>query len=236
MTKITIGIQARSTSTRLPNKIEAIIGEKTCLQHVIDSCYCAAQYLNKWSSKSVAVNVALVVPMGDPLSDKVAREIDIVEGPEDDVLSRYMLLLGKTDADYICRITSDCPLIPHFIISKLITIAVMNRYDYVSNVDERCRTAADGMDCEVISRRAMGYLNENAFDKKDREHVTTYLRRHPPAWFLQGMVINFLDLSSEKLSVDTASDLDRVRSEHNRIEDAYIRAVKIFGKKSVHRF
>lgn len=236
MTKVSIGIQARSTSTRLPNKIESLIGDKTCLQHVIDSCFDAAHYLNQWSTKNMVVNTAVAIPMGDPLVDKLARQIEVIEGPEEDVLSRYMILLGKTDADYICRVTSDCPLIPHFVISKLITLAVMNRYDYVSNVDERCRTAADGMDCEVISRRAMGYLNENALTPSDREHVTPYLRRNPPAWFLQGMVINFLDLSNQKFSVDTSTDLERVRSEYNLIEDAYTRAVKIFGKKSVHRF
>ena len=203
------------------------------LQHVMEACFNAAVYLNNWTSRKMFVDVAVLVPLGDPIVDRIAKEVAVIEGSENDVLSRYMKL---SNSDYVCRITADCPLIPPFIISKIITLAVMNRYDYVSNVDERFRTTVDGWDCEVISQRALAYLNEYALLKEDREHVTTFLRRSPPPWLIQGASVNFLDLSDyPKLSVDTEEDLERVRLEYKKIETARSLAEKACGRKAVHR-
>lgn len=235
MTKAVIGIQARSTSTRLPNKISEFIGRKTMLAHVIDSCNKAARYLNNWNSKNILVEVAVLIPENDPIKSRVSSDVSIIEGPENDVLSRYVTAGRQSDADYICRVTADCPLIPHYVISKMLTLAVMNAYDYVSNVDERCRTAPDGVDCEVFSKIALEYLDKNAFGTH-REHVTTLIRERNPEFLSQGCVVNFFDLSKTKLSVDTDEDLARVRKEDEQVTKAYEKAVKLFGRQCVHRF
>lgn len=236
MTRIAIGIQARSTSTRLPNKIEEKLGDKTVLQHVVDAGVAASTYLNNWSSKKVLVETALLIPGGDPIGQAMVNKLRIIQGSEVDVLSRYVVMLDELESQFVCRLTADCPLIPPFVISKMITLAVMNGYDYVSNVDEKCRTTVDGWDCEVVSRRALEYLDKSAVDADDREHVTTFLRRSPPKWLRQGCVINFLDMSEKKLSIDTKEDLQRVREEYQKVDYAYQKAVHIFGKHQVHRW
>ncbi len=235
MTKVVIGIQARSTSTRFPGKINELIGDKTMLQHVMSSCFSAALYINNWSSKGVLVSVCLLVPYSDPITARVDKEIEVIEGPEEDVLTRYSMLNKKFAPDYIVRITADCPLIPSFVISKLITLAVMNKYDYVSNVEERFRTAPDGVDCEVISSKAMDWLGTNA-TAYEREHVTAAFRVCPPSWANIGTVINFFDYSGIKMSVDTKDDLNAVREEYNRISVKYAAASSRFGKRKVHRY
>jgi spore coat polysaccharide biosynthesis protein SpsF (cytidylyltransferase family) len=230
-----IGIQARSTSKRLPAKVFEPLGKKSVLRHVIDACYGSSLYINNYGTKKIWVDVALCVPDGDPMKGRFSDQMPLVEGPEHDVLARYLKLLSEFKADYVVRITGDCPLIPSFVISKCITVAVMNQYDYLSNVDERVRTTMDGWDCEVISKRLLEYVGDTATDTYDREHVTTFIRSHPPDWIKQGMIINFLDLSHLKLSVDTEEDLERVRAEHGKIEGALERAEQIFGKRNVHR-
>lgn len=235
---VCIGIQARSTSTRLPRKVFELIGEKPLLQHVIDACERAKIYMNRHSHKSnMIATVALLIPHGDEIKQVFRNKgAIIVEGAEHDVLSRYKFMAERLKADYIVRVTGDCPLIPSYVITKHVKAALMNEYDYTSNVDEDLRTSADGTDCEVISKRLLDWLDENAKDPKDREHVTLLARRAPPAWCKTGHVIGFLNLASLNLSVNTHEDLERVRAEYKTLSEALKKAERKHGRESIHRF
>ncbi len=235
-TKVLIGIQARSGSSRLPKKAFELIGEKRMLDHVIDACRSAAYYLN---SRGVInppeVTVALLVPVNDRIGKEFGRGVEVVEGPEQDVLGRYNLAMSRFEPDFVVRITGDCPLIPDFLIAKHITTAIKGRYDYLSNVDEDSRTAMDGHDCEVLSAKLLAHINGAADTAYDREHVTPLARREPPEWARNGFVINYQDQSGLKLSVDTLEDLERVREEYQRRDLKLYRAERKFGRNSVHR-
>lgn len=231
-----IAIQARSNSQRLPKKCFEPIGGKRLLDHVIDACDRAGKYLNKYTYKrNFTVSTSLLIPEGDVIKQAFTG-IDIVEGPEFDVLTRYMLAINKHEPDYVCRITGDCPLIPQFVISKHINLALMGGYDYVSNVDEETRLSLDGIDCEVMSRRMMDWLHVSANSESDREHVTILARKSPPPWAKRGFTASFFDFSAIKLSVDTREDLERVRKEYDRVGKKLQRAERIYGRESVHRF
>lgn len=243
-TKVFIGIQARSTSKRFPAKVFEKIGDKTMLNHVVDAAIDAARYLNRnTASNGIRASVAILIPKDDPIKDmfrptRVIFPVSILEGDEHDVLSRYMDLVKQHNPDYVCRVTADCPLIPHFVISKHISSCVINESDYESNVDERVRTVPDGWDCEVISKRMLEYVDKTAKEQKDREHVTTLIRSNPPEWIRQGTTIGFLPLLEmlPKLSIDTPDDLKRVRAIYDMTHGYYEKAVGIFGKQNVHRF
>ena len=177
MPKVVIGIQARSGSQRLPRKAFELIGGRTMLDRVIDSCNKASIRIERDSNKC---SVVVLTPENDPIVKEFSNRVDILEGPEHDVLSRYAMLLGKYAPDFVVRITGDCPFIPHAIIAYMTGIAVKNRYDYFSNADERFRTSIDGSDCEIFSKRMLEYANESARKNYDREHVTTFMRQSPP--------------------------------------------------------
>jgi spore coat polysaccharide biosynthesis protein SpsF (cytidylyltransferase family) len=235
-TKVLIGIQARSGSSRLPKKAFELIGEKRMLDHVIDACRSAAHYMaTRRTALAPDVTVALLVPVGDKIGQEFGRGVEVVEGSEHDVLSRYHLALQRYTPDFVVRITGDCPLIPDFLIGKHVTTAIKGRYDYLSNVDEDSRTAMDGHDCEVLSSRLLAYVHGAAESEYDREHVTPLARREPPEWARNGFVINYHDQSALKLSVDTAEDLERVREEYRRRDLKLYRAERKFGRQSVHR-
>lgn len=235
---VCIGIQARSTSHRFPRKVFEIIGDKPLLKHVIDACDKAAFYLNRHTYKSrIRVSHAILCPARDEITRVFGKCAMVIEGSESDVLSRYVLMAKKLEADFIVRVTGDCPLIPPFLISKIITLSVVNQYDYCSNVDEKTRTAIDGHDVEVISKRALSWADENAQDPSLREHVTQILRSNQiPSDFKTSTVIGFLDQSHLKLSVDTPDDLERVRAEYARVMQSAAKAEKIFGAQHVHKF
>ena len=232
-TKVLIGVQARSGSTRLPKKAMALISGKTVLDRVLAACKVSAKYLN--ASRGCETRLVLLTPKDDELAREFRTRCDVREGPELDVLERYVEAATHYDADYIVRITGDCPLIPSFVISKLVTLAQVNSYDYVSNVDERFRTTLDGADCEVISRDLLHDTWERATVAADREHVTTLIRRSPPEWAKIGFVCNYFDMSHVKLSVDTEEDLERVRQAFESANDKYQRARLQFGQNNIHR-
>lgn len=234
---VVICIQARSNSTRLPGKVNETVCGRTILEKVVDSCEETARYLNK-SRRGLAVMVKVIVavPYNDPIKQKYKGKAHFVEGPEDDVLSRYKIVADRFQADYIVRITSDCVLTRSTIVTKHINCAVENSLDYVSNVFQDLRTFPEGMDCEVISKRLLDWLNTSATTPDDREHVTSLISKSPPEWASFGHVLFHMDLSHHKTSVDTLEDLERARAMENAIMQKKEKAAKLHGRKSIFRF
>lgn len=221
---VLIAIQARSTSSRLPGKIFEMVGKKTVLQHVIDAAKSSKIHIERSNKKTnIRAAVAVLHPDGDrdiEVAYKASGAL-LISGSEHDVLSRYVKAKDLTKADYVVRLTSDCPLVMDFIISKHINTAVHGKYDYVSNVQEECRMIADGFDVEVMSAKALDWLNTNATSKEDKEHVTTLIRSYIKSHRDNGLTYAFVpskhDTSSLKLSLDTIEDLEKIRAYyHNR--------------------
>lgn len=238
--KVLIGIQARINSTRFPRKVFALLRDRPLLWYTVQEAHRASAYINKHHKhKGRECSVALVCPDGDKEFQFLKWAPTIYWGSENDVLSRYAKAVKESGCDYIVRVTSDCPLIPSPLISKMITYALENGYDYVSNVGddkESCRTAPDGFDCEVLSKEAVAKMDSLVTDKHDREHVTTYMRREMPSWAKRGHMIGYMDLAGIKLSVDTPEDLERVSRHFDSLKDKYELAEKLYGKIFVHRF
>ncbi len=240
--EVLIAIQARSTSTRFPRKIFADIGGKRMLDHVIDRAQAAAEHVMRHTTRvKIKCQVAILHPANDDELVKTFRTPNVIfiGGPEADVLSRYASAQRMTDSDYVVRLTSDCPMIFPFIIAKHINSAAFSTQShvidgpihYLSNIDEECRTVADGLDCEIMSRDALEWLDAKAKDASDREHVTTAIRRMRPDHLSQGLITMNLDTSHMKLSVDTPEDLDRVRAFYETRLTKMGAARRLFGNR-----
>lgn len=228
MIKVAIGVQARSTSTRLPGKSSMFVGGESVVGKALKACLNAASYITNRRGSDIEVDVYLLTPTGDPLALQYQPLARVVEGDEMDVLSRYGKLVAENpDYDYICRVTGDCPLIPPFLITKHIVSCANYKYDYCSNVDIETRTHPDGWDCEVMSRKMLCWLMENATTPLHREHVTSLLQKTKPAWARIAHVVGYLDNSSLKISVDTQKDLEFT----NMYDDVLQRKLKIAKEK-----
>lgn len=213
MKRTAIAIQARTNNTRLPGKCQMDINGKTMLEWVILACQRAKNYLNK-GQRGIDCDVFLLVPENDQLAliYQDRRDLNLITGSEQDVLSRYKKVIDQSDYDFVVRITSDCPLIKPFIISKHIILASQYDYDYLSNVHPNIRMHPDGWDCEVISRRMLEFTDAQAISDFDREHVTTLIRKKRPRWAKIGHVVGNGEFSHLKISVDTLEDLEFVRT------------------------
>lgn len=211
MTEVMIGVQARSGSKRLPGKSLEIIDDAIMVEHVLNAAKSSAYYFNNRRSEyGLNVTSCLLIPIDDPLKEELAGSF-IVEGSEDNVLSRYAAAAQKYNAEYIVRVTGDCPLLLPTIITKHIISSINYKLDYCSNSFDELRTYIDGYDVEVLSRRMLNWLSANAESRHDKEHVTTLCKRQAPPWAKFGVLIGHLDLSHVKLSVDTKDELDAVR-------------------------
>lgn len=207
------------------------------LEHVISSAKRSAIYLNRHQRTNGLSRVALLIPVGDPIQTKFGHLCEIFTGPENDVLTRYKLAADAFESDYIVRITGDCPMIQDYMISKHVTVAVANGYDYAANCYEEYRTVLDGMDVEIFSKKLLDWMHDSAENNYDREHVTAIVRERPPSWAKMAFIgMSPFDFSKIKLSVDTEEDLDRVREAYAAAKKKDKEAIKRFGKQHVHHF
>jgi spore coat polysaccharide biosynthesis protein SpsF (cytidylyltransferase family) len=165
-------IQARLTSTRLPNKVLAKIGEWTAIQ---------LMHLRLLQAKNVD-KIVFVIPDNDE-NDRLDRYlvndlmVDVVRGDENDVLSRFIRASRLYPAKYFVRLTADCPLICPELVDQVVEAAVGNNIAYASNTNPP--TFPDGLDVECISKEALLWADASTFDPKIREHVTLGFRDSP---------------------------------------------------------
>jgi spore coat polysaccharide biosynthesis protein SpsF (cytidylyltransferase family) len=215
MINIKIGIQARFSNTRLPNKAAMEITGKPSLLRLLDTVIKCKNHNKKIYNKC---DIHLLVPVDEYerwiafVPKNYNNEIIITPGDSKDVFSRYAQMV-EDDTDYILRLTGDCPFLPQSILGKAIYFGIINRIDYLSNVDPTYRTMPDGYDFEVISIKAFKWLKSKIYvygDDSDREHVTTYIRKNFQSWMRVTVMMDELDFSDIKLSLDTKEDYDKL--------------------------
>lgn len=201
--KISIIIQARLSSKRFPGKVLNKIGNKTIIKILIDRLNYA---------KGIS-DVIFAIP-NNKKNDKLniylknIKKIKIYRGSENNVLSRYFGAAKKFKSDIIVRITSDCPLIDPFMLTRIINYYKKNKYDYISNV--RPRSFPDGLDIEVFSFETLKYAFENSKTKADKEHVTKFMIRSKK--ILKFNFKNKKNFSKLRWTIDFKEDLFFLRS------------------------
>lgn len=135
-----------------------------------------------------------------------SKPVKIMTGSRDSVVERYFAI---STYDYVVRLTSDCPNVPPITINKLIFTAMHYDLDYLANSWEDFRTAIDGHDCEIMSRKAMSWLRSMNLSKSQQEHVTLAIREQRPSCLKLGALIAKEDLSHIKLCIDTQEEFDK---------------------------
>jgi len=194
-------IQARMGSTRLPGKSMMNLAGKPVIRHVV-----------RRVSLARSIDHVLVATTTDPGDDTLAAccnsaGIDVFRGSPDDVLRRYRdamayLAANGVQADYIVRITGDCPLIDPAVIDRVVRAATKGQYDYASNTNPP--TYPDGLDVEVMRASVLETAHINARLPSEREHVTPYIRNNEH--FSKYNVRSPVDYSSLRWTLDHEED------------------------------
>ncbi|MDW8849278.1 glycosyltransferase family protein [Flavobacterium sp. MMLR14_040] len=198
--------QARVGSTRLPGKVLKEIGNQSLLQIHLNR-------LQKCTKVSKIIVATTVMSIDTVISDKVIEwGYEVFRGSEADVLDRFYQSVKDEKADWIVRVTSDCPLIDPNLVDEVIAFVQENDKDYGSNV--LIENFPDGQDIEVFKFSALKKAWEEAKLLSDREHVTTYIRNNSD--FKGGSLFSainyqcYADFSNIRMTVDEQSDFDLI--------------------------
>jgi len=196
-------IQARMTSSRLPQKVLLDIAGRPMLWHVIERAS-KAEKVDK-------VIVATTDNQDDDMIERFAREnkIGIYRGSENNCLDRYYQAAKKFKADTVIRITADCPLVCPEIIDKVVSTYLKGSYDYVTN--SMLYTYPDGCDVEIFSFKALKKMWQECKDPVCVEHVTPYLKISGKFKIKNIENEKPVDPSEYKWSIDRSDDLKFVR-------------------------
>ena len=211
--KIIAITQARSNSTRLPNKVKLLINELPLLTYHLQRA--------KQSKLINDLCVATTTSNEDKAIVEIAKQNNCLyfQGSEDDVLERYYQAALKFSANIIVRITSDCPLIDPKIIDLVITNFLNSNYDYYSNVIPS--TFPDGIDVEIFKFSALEKAYKDATLKSEREHVTPYIWKNSTlknsSLFVGGNLLNEKNYSNVRLTVDTKEDFELIELLINKL-------------------
>jgi spore coat polysaccharide biosynthesis protein SpsF len=198
-------VQARMGSTRLPGKVLQDLAGEPMLARVVNRT-CRAKTLQE-------VVIATTTNTVDDVIVKLceARGWSWFRGSEEDVLDRYYRAAKKYQADFIVRITSDCPLIDPEVIDQVVQefLERQPEVDYASNTWPR-RTFPRGLDTEVMRMDVLERAWREDRNPAWREHVTPYIYRNPNRFRIHN-VVSPVDYSAMRWTVDTQEDLAFVR-------------------------
>lgn len=195
-------IQARMSSTRLPNKVMLPIEGVPMIELLLSRL-----------AKSKQLDQVLVATSEDsknqPLVDHVrGLGVAVMQGSEDDVLDRYYQAAKAHNADIVVRITGDCPLVDPTLVDAAIVAFKQGQVDYLSNSNPY--TYPDGLDVEVFSFKAMEQAWKETGKAFDREHVTPYLRESGK--FTTRNLLNDQDNSAERWTLDEPADFEVIEN------------------------
>ena len=198
-------VEARMGSSRFPGKVLAPLAGMPVLEHVCSRL------------ASCAMLEKVVIATSTLSRDDVLAEaglkmgVDVVRGPEDNLLARHLLVLEQYAPDVVVRITGDCPLVDPDVIERLLVLMADTGADYA--------TVRDGTPCihqgidpyraTVLHRLA----KEHGQDPCVQEHVVSWLKGHP-----EFASISYLEIPEQeqfagaRISVDTPADLTFLES------------------------
>jgi len=192
-------IQARMSSSRLPEKIMLSGCGKTFFEHMIER----VRQCNTLDN----IIVATTLNKKDSIIEDFCRKmnLDCFRGSEEDVLSRYKLAAESVGADIIVRLTADTPLIASSDIDIVVETYLKNNYDFVNNSYPLPRTYPDGYNVEVFSMNILREANDEAKKPSDREHVTFFMWMQPQRYRVYRLDYK-RDLSNYRLNLDYPED------------------------------
>ena len=206
--KIVAVTQARTNSSRLPHKVLMEIGGQTILEI----------HLRRLQNSKL-VNKLIVATTENKDDDAIAAiaekiNIAVFRGDETDVLDRYYKAVKDENAEYIVRITSDCPLIDGEIVDETVNFAIENELDYCSNRMEY--QYPDGIVIEVFTFAALETAWNNAKLSSEREHVAPFIWKKSTFYggekFKSANYCNIeTDYKAVRLTIDERADFELLK-------------------------
>lgn len=198
--KAGIILQARTGSQRLPGKVlEPIAGRP-----LVEQCI---RRLAAGGAAPVILATTTLADDDDVAAAGVAAGAPVFRGAAEDVLDRFVECARAFQLDVVVRATADNPAVDIEAPARLLDALARLDADYVREDDLPL-----GAGVEAITRETLALTALLARDAFDREHVTTFVRRHADLFRLTTLhVPPALARPDVRLTVDTPEDLHLMR-------------------------
>jgi len=161
-------VQARMGSTRLPGKVMLNIAGRPLLAYLVERIS-RARTLD-------AVVVATTTNQRDNviIEECEQRSIPNFRGSESDVLGRYISAARACEAEVIVRVTADNPFTDPASIDQVVDAITCEGADYAVQIN-----LPTGVGAEVLTWKAMAFIDSRATTAALREQVTLYAKENP---------------------------------------------------------
>jgi spore coat polysaccharide biosynthesis protein SpsF (cytidylyltransferase family) len=201
--KIIIGLQARTSSKRLPGKVLKKINRRPLLSFVIDRL--------KKTKLSDEIFVLTSIKKTDDKIEEYCKKnkIKFFRGSLDNVLSRFVLFGKKFNAFGVVRICADSPLIDYNLVNKMSDVFREKKYDIITNTFPR--TFPSGQSIEIIRTSILSKIDKLELNQYHKEHVTSYIYKNHKDFKIKNFSCSS-DYSKFHLSIDVNDDFERFKS------------------------
>jgi spore coat polysaccharide biosynthesis protein SpsF len=193
-----IFVQVRLASTRLARKALLPLGGATVIAHVM--------------SALAGVPAEVRALLTDPASlealapEAAACGFLAIAGNPDDVLARFAEAARRLDVQRIVRATGDNPLTCPRLAREILVIHETRHADLSHFLG-----CPWGTGVEVIEAGALFAAERDAARSDEREHLTTFLYRHPERFaIVEEQAPSDCRMPEARVTVDTADDYARV--------------------------
>lgn len=205
---VTAIIQARTGSTRFPNKIFVNLKGMPMIWHIVERL--------KVCKKVCKIVIATTNNPKDDILEKWASDNKVVcfRGDENDVLSRYYFSALSVNAKFILRVTADDPFKDPEVTDEVITMLQNLQLDVAYNNNPP--SFPEGLDTEVFTFKALKYAHFNAIDPFEREHVTQFFYRNPNLFKHKNLFYK-KDISFLRWTIDTETDYEMAKLIYNHL-------------------
>lgn len=209
--KIGAIIQARSGSTRLPNKHFLKVNDQPIIIELISRL-----------KKVKTIKDIIIATTKKKKDDKFINlskenKIKLFRGSDKDCLNRTYSAALKNDLDIIVFITGDCPIFDYRILKKILNMFLKNKYDYIGN--SFIRSFPDGMDVQVFSTKTLIKLEKIVSSKLEREHVTLGIKKNPSKFKIYNLIADKkIYWPSLALTLDTNEDFELIKKVINHFK------------------
>jgi spore coat polysaccharide biosynthesis protein SpsF len=168
--KFSVIVAARMGSSRLPGKALLPLAGLPMISLLF----------HRIRGSKLASDIVLATtdrPEDDRLAERVRADgVPVFRGAAEDVVQRYVDVARQLDAEYVVRVTGDCPFIDAAMVDHCLQQCIaFDEFDLSSTKT----LFPAGIDCEVYRAESLRRLHESpSLSASDREHVTRFFYEH----------------------------------------------------------
>jgi spore coat polysaccharide biosynthesis protein SpsF (cytidylyltransferase family) len=216
--KIGVIIQARTGSTRLPNKVLLPFYEKETILDII-------------VKKLKELQLPIVLATSTSTSDNILREfaekhgVYFFQGDEHNVLKRFVDAAVEFDFDVIIRVCADNPFLSIEFAKQLVESYKRNPVEYSSFFTSQHIPVIKthyGVFVEIVKLTALQKVLDLTTEKLYLEHVTNFIYAHPNLFSISSLPMPFPECDHIRLTIDTLDDFNFVNDIYRQYKNTSV--------------